>query len=389
MSQGKEEKSTSARGGWIRFDRNEWAGSFGDLGTDLPLIAAMIPAASLDAASVFVLFGAAQLLTGFLYGLPMPMQPLKAMAVLVITQKLSAGVLHGAGLAIGCVMLVLTLSGLLNWLARVIPLCVIRGVQMGLGLQLANLAMKSYLPGDGAPGYVLALVSFAIGVALMGSRRFPAALAIIALGMVYAMVMDIDVGVVAGGIGLAAPVLHVPTWADLATGFIALTLPQLPLSLSNSVFATDRTLRDLFPDRHVGLRKIGLTYSVVNMVVPFFGGIPMCHGCGGLAGHYAFGARTGGSVVIYGSMFVVIGLLFGKVADHVVRIFPQPVLGVILLFEALTLLLFVRDTAHDRRGFMIALLVAVAALSLPQGFIIGLLGGTLLYYLPERFSLGR
>lgn len=389
MSEGTEKRTTTARSGWIRFDRNEWAGSFGDLGTDLPLIAAMIPAASLDAASVFVVFGAAQLLTGLLYGLPMPMQPLKAMAVLVITQKLSAGVLHGAGLAIGCVMLILTLSGLLNWLARVIPLCVIRGVQMGLGLQLANLAMKNYLPGSGVPGYVLALVSFAIGVALMGSRRFPAALAIIALGMAYAMVMDIDAGVVAGGIGLAAPVFHAPTWTDIATGFFALTLPQLPLSLSNSVFATDRTLRDLFPDRHIGLRKIGFTYSVVNMVVPFFGGIPVCHGCGGLAGHYAFGARTGGSVVIYGSMFVVIGLLFGKVADHVVRIFPQPVLGVILLFEALTLLLFVRDTAHDRRGFMIALLVAVAALTLPQGFIIGLLGGTLLYYLPERFSLGR
>ncbi|MCK6440455.1 MAG: putative sulfate/molybdate transporter, partial [Planctomycetes bacterium] len=115
---------------WIRFDRNEFAGSFGDIGTDLPLIMLMIPAAGLDSASVFIMFGALQILTGLIYGLPMPMQPLKAMALLVITQKIGGDVLYGAGLAIGVIMLVLTLTGLLGWLVRVIPLCVVRGVQM-------------------------------------------------------------------------------------------------------------------------------------------------------------------------------------------------------------------------------------------------------------------
>jgi len=122
----------------IRFDRNEFAGSFGDIGTDLPLIVGMVLAAGLDAASVFITFGVAQIATGLIYGLPMPMQPLKAMAVLVISQKLSGDILYGGGLAIGAVMLLLTVSGGLTLLARLVPRCVVRGIQFGLGLSLAS-----------------------------------------------------------------------------------------------------------------------------------------------------------------------------------------------------------------------------------------------------------
>jgi hypothetical protein len=370
----------------IRFDRNEFAGSFGDIGTDLPLIVAMIGAASLDSASVFIVFGVMQILSGLIYGLPMPMQPLKAMAVLVITQELSGGVLYGAGLAIGIVMLLLTLSGLLNWLARVVPACVVRGIQMGLGLQLARLALEKYVPSSGAPGYLLALTAFVIGAALLHNRRFPAALPVIGLGMLYAFTFDIDPRTVISGIGFSLPQVQAPTAANIATGFLVLALPQLPLSISNSVIATNKTLHDLFPERPVGIRRIGMTYSAANLIVPFFSGIPVCHGCGGLAGHYAFGARTGGSVLIYGGLFVSIGMFFSGATGHVIQIFPQPVLGVLLLFEAITLMLFVRDVATDCRNMMIALLVAIAALTLPQGFIIGLIGGAALYYLPLRYA---
>ena len=118
----------------IRFDRNELAGSFGDVGTDLPLIFGMILAARLDAASVLIVFGLCQVLTGLVYRLPMPMQPLKAMAVLVIAGGVSSGELFGGGLAIGLVMLALSLTGGLEWLAARIPLAVVRGIQLGLGL---------------------------------------------------------------------------------------------------------------------------------------------------------------------------------------------------------------------------------------------------------------
>ena len=370
----------------VQFNRHEIAGSFGDIGTDLPLIVGMIQAVNLNSASVFIIFGVMQIITGFLYGLPMPMQPLKAMAVLVITQKVSGEILLGAGLAIGAVMLVLTLSGALDWLARLIPLCVVRGIQFGLGLSLASLALKTYIPSAGILGYIFAGVGFLIMMTIPRTNRLPAGLLVIGLGFLYAVVFKLKLGSIVAGIGLALPQLHQPTWADVLTGFVILALPQLPLSISNSVIATQQTIKDLFPEKKISIGRIGLSYSLINLVVPFFSGIPVCHGCGGLAGHYALGARTGGSVVVYGSMYLLIGLFFSQVFSEVVKVFPQPILGVVLLFESLTLLSFIGDQAASKQNLMIALIVGVLAFSVPQGYIVGLLVGTGLYYSSAKMS---
>ena len=95
---------------------------------------------------------------------------------------------------------------------------------------------------------------------------------------------------------------------NVVTGFIVLALPQLPLSLGNSILATHQIARDLFPDVRLSVRKVGLTYGAMNLASSFLSGVPVCHGSGGFAGHYAFGGRTGGSVVIYGAMFIALGV---------------------------------------------------------------------------------
>src|SRR3989344_6104982 len=120
----------------IRFDRNEFAGSFGDIGTDFPLVVSLIMVAGLDPASVLVMFGAMQILTGLVYGIPMPVQPLKAMTVIVLTQKLTGNILYAGGLAIGIVMFFLTASNLLSWIGKIVPKSVVRGIQFGLGSQI-------------------------------------------------------------------------------------------------------------------------------------------------------------------------------------------------------------------------------------------------------------
>jgi hypothetical protein len=178
--------------GRVRFDRNELAGSFGDIGTDLPLIVGMILAVGLDGASTFIVFGATQILMGLIYGLPMPIQPLKAMAVIVISQKIAPDVLYGGGLAIGLIMLALALTGLLTRLADFIPRSVVRGLQLGLGLNLATLALKQYVPADGTGGLVLAAAALLVTVFLLGNRKCPAALLVVLLGAAYAAVFHLD-----------------------------------------------------------------------------------------------------------------------------------------------------------------------------------------------------
>jgi xanthine/uracil/vitamin C permease (AzgA family) len=370
--------------GGIRFDRNEFAGAFGDIGTDLPLIVGMTVAAKLDGTSVLVMFGVMQLLTGLRYNLPMPVQPLKAMAAIVIATGVSGPTLYGAGLAIGVVMLVLSVTGLIDWFARVVPKCVVRGIQLGLGLQLSMIALKDYVQADGRAGYWLAAGAFIIGVFLIGNRKYPAALFLIALGLVYAFSLKLDAAQLAGAAGFSLPQFYVPQWTDVATGFFLLTLPQIPLSLGNSILATRQIAEDLFPERPLTIRKISLTYSAMNLITPFFSGVPVCHGSGGMAGHYAFGARTGGSVIIEGAMYILLGLFFGRGFEVVAQAFPLPILGIILLFEGLTLILLVRDMAERRSDLLIVGLVGVIAVGLPYGYLIGLIVGVALYYLMQR-----
>lgn len=368
----------------IRFDRNELAGAFGDLGTDFPLIVGMIVAARLDSTSVLVAYGLMQFLTGFVYRLPMPVQPLKAVATLVITQHIAADVIYGSGLAIGIAMLALTLLGGISLIARIVPKSVVRGIQLGLGLQLASLALRDYVGADQAPGYVLAGVAFVITLALLRNRRVPAALVVVALGVAYAFAFKLSILEFVETAGLQLPQFHVPTVADVATGFVVLALPQLPLSIGNSILATKQIAEDLFPGSRLSVRRIGVTYAAMNLVSPFMSGIPVCHGSGGFAGHYAFGGRTGGSVVLYGALFMGLGLFFGSGFGRIVNVFPLPMLGVLLLFEALALIVLVRDLAAERSDFFIAALVALCAAFLPYGYIVGLVIGTVLAHLGRR-----
>lgn len=368
----------------VRFDRNELSGAFGDIGTDFPLIVGMILTAKLDPTGVLVLFGAMQILTGLLYGMPVPAQPLKLMAVLVITQKASAGMLYGGGLAIGLVMLLLTVTGLIDRLARAVPKSVVRGIQFGLGMQLATLALSQYVPADAVPGYLLAAASFVLTLALLGNRRFPPAPFIILLGIAYAFAFKLEPGMLRRSIGFTLPSFHAPSWQDVWVGFLVLTIPQLPLSLGNSVLATRQVAEDFFPEKPISVRKIGFTYSLMNLVNPFFGGVPTCHGSGGMVGHYTFGARTGGSVIIYGSLYLALGLLLSRGFGLAVNLFPLPVLGVILLFEGLGLMSLAKDMATAKADFTIVLLTGLMCVGLPYGYVVGLVVGTLFAYLLKR-----
>ncbi len=377
----------TARAISVRFDRNEVSGAFGDLGTSLPLIVGMIAAAHLDATSVLVAFGALQIGTGLAYGLPMPVQPLKAVAAIVISQKVGADVVYGGGFAIGVLMLLLATTGLLDWLARVVPHVVVRGIQCGLGLQLGRIAVADYIPAAGAWGYALAGASFLIVVALMGNRRWPPAPIVLALGAAFALTVG---GAGAGAfaaLGVHLPALHVLTSDAVWQGLLLLALPQIPLSLGNSVLATKQVAADLFPDRApLAIRTIGLTYSAMNIISPFVGGIPVCHGSGGMAGHYAFGARTGGSVIIAGTVLLTVGLLFGGSIGEVAMLFPKPMLGVLLLVEAVTILTLLRDVTAVPRDFALAMLLGVIAAGLPYGYLVALVLGTVLARLGSRVT---
>ena len=365
----------------LRFNRQEWAGAFGDIGTDFPLVVGMILAAGLDVTSVLVMYGLMQIMTGLIYQRPMPVQPLKAVATIVITQKLAGPILYGGGLAIAVIMLILTITSSLDWLARNVPKCVVRGIQLGLGINLAMLALKDYVARDGANGYILAAAAFVLVLILLPNKKFPAALVVIGLGFIYAFIFKLKLNDLTASMGFNLPRIHVSSGQDILSGFLLLAIPQIPLSLGNSILATRQVNADLFPEKPLTIRKIGRTYSLMNLISPLFGGVPVCHGSGGMMGHYTFGARTGGSLLIYGGMYLILGLFFSQGFAKVITIFPMPILGVILFVEALALMTLVRDLNENKNDLWVAFMVALMACTLPNGFVVGLVAGILVHRL--------
>lgn len=367
----------------IKFNRNEFAGSFGDIGTDLPLITGIILSSGIDTASALIMFGLMQIFTALKYGIPMSVQPLKAFATIVIAQKLTGPVIFAGGLAVGIIMLLLTITGLIEKLAVLMPKPVIRGIQFGLGIQLAMLAIKNYIEQVASPQtYIIVAVTFFIGLVLLGNRKYPPAIFIIFIGVIYAVFSGkINTSKIITGFGFHLPEINTHfKMADIITGIVLLALPQIPLSLGNSIFATKQTANDFFPEKKITIRKISYTYSLMNIINPFFSGIPTCHGSGGMAGHYTFGARTAGSIVIYGCFFLITGFFFSGGFHSIINFFPLPVLGVILFFESLTLVTFLKDTSAIKSELFIAIIVGLISAFLPFGYGIGMILGLFLYY---------
>jgi len=360
----------------VRFNLSEFSGALGDVGTDLPLILGIILASGVNPVNVLVMFGAAQIVSGLIYGIPMPVQPLKAVAALVIAGNIAGPTIFGAGLAIGLIMMILTTTGLLGRLASLIPKPVVRGIQLGLGFKLSILALSRFVPADGAQGYVLAGVGLLVAAGLLGRRKYPVALLLVGIGLFYAFLFGAKTPLLRSSFGFALPHITAFGMSDIVTGFLVLALPQIPLSIGNSILATKQVAHDLFPRERITVRRIGTTYSVLNLILPFAGGIPVCHGSGGLVGHHAFGARTSGSVIIYGSLYLVLGLFFGAGFRNVLAVFPLPILGVILLIQGLALIRLIGDTVGAKRDLAIALLVGIPAASMPYGFLIGMVAGT-------------
>ena len=163
------------------------------------------------------------------------------------------------------------------------------------------------------------------------------------------------------------------TWKEFVTGTLILAIPQIPLTLGNAVIAVTAENNRLFPESPVSEKKIAVSQGMMNLIAPLFGGVPVCHGAGGMAGHVRFGARTGGSLVILGGLLLLLGLCFSSSVLVLFNMIPSCVLGVILFFAGLELAVSARDAGTEKGDFYILLVTAGFALwNVGIGFLAGL-----------------
>jgi hypothetical protein len=271
-------------------------------------------------------------------------------------------------------MLMLTLTGTVEWVARLAPKCVVRGIQLGLALKLGVVA-AGYMGAAGAEGWLFSAGSLVLIAVLRRSRTVPPALVVVGAGVVFGWASGTFSTSAASAAAIAPDLIRLPGLRHVAEGFLILGLAQIPLSLGNSLLATRQVCDDLYPGHGVTARKIGLTYSMMNLVSPLFGGIPVCHGSGGAVGMHLFGGRTGGAPLLCGLFFIGLGLALGRAPGAMLGLFPLPMLGALLAAEAVALGLLVRDPGRETGDGALALAVGLCAVALPYGFLIGMVLG--------------
>lgn len=359
-----------------RLNRHEIAGSLGDMGTFLPLLVGMSAQNGLDFGTALFFAGFFNVITGIAFAIPMAVQPMKAIAAVALTEGLTVPQILAAGATVSAIILVLGVTGLIDWLNRVVPKSVVRGLQLALGLSLLMKGMQMVTGTNQwfAPdSYLTGIVSAVTVLLLFFSRKAPAALILFAVGLTLAFWTH---PIVARelGLGFTLPSWTPLSWNDFVTAFPKAALPQIPLTTLNSVIAVCALSADLFPDRRVEPRKVAISVGIMNLVACWFGGMPMCHGAGGLAGQYRFGARTNGSILFLGVVKMLLAVSLGASLMTLCRAFPASVLGVMLAFAGMELALVCRDQTSRTDAFAM-LLTAAACMGLNNiavGFLLGL-----------------
>ena len=359
-----------------RFDAREWAGAFGDLGTLIPFVLGYIAVVGMDPFGVLLAFGAALIFTGFFYRTPMPVQPMKAIGAIAATQSaalaITPAVIAAAGLVTGLFWLVLGLSGLATRLARLVARPVTMGVVLGLGLALSWQAL-----GLMAANWLLGTLAAVCTLVLLRILPLAAMPALLLAGIATALSTD---PALIGALTHIEPGMPAPAfaltgigWNELAVATVVLVLPQVPLTLGNGLIAVASEHSRLFPGRPLTQQTISLTTGAINVGASLIGGVPMCHGAGGLAGHVRFGARTGGAPVILGALLLVLAAFFSESVATLFRLFPAPILGAILLMAGVELIRGAGLPAGARGARIIMLITAALCLwNVGLAFLVGL-----------------
>ena len=388
----------------FRFNRLELAGSLGDLGTLLPLSIGMILINGLNPVGLFFAIGLYYIVAGLYFGVTVPVQPMKVIGAYAIATGLPSSQIIASGFTIAVVLLVVGGTGAIDLLGKYTPRSVIRGVQLSTGVLLMSQGVKlivgasrfqalqqaaePYLTvqhiGPLPIGIVVGGLGLLLTLLLLDNKKLPAGLVVVLCGFALGAFIGTHQGFDQLRLAVHLPRLlpfAFPSLEDFTLAFLILVLPQVPMTIGNAVIAYADLSREYFGEnaRRVTYRGACVSMAVANGISSLLGGMPLCHGAGGLAAHYRFGARTAGSNLIIGAVFILLVLLLGEQILAALYLMPLSILGVLLVFAGSQLAMTILDMMSRKELFVILLMLGITLGSnLAVGFIAGLVIANLL-----------
>ena len=371
---------------------HEGSGAVADLGVLVPIAIALIVSNGLSATAVLLPAGLLYLTVAWAYRAPVAVQPLKAFGAVAIAVGAGPDVIAAGSLLMGLTFLGLGMTGMLDHLAGAFPRSVIRGVQLAVGLTFARIAwgLVSHPPATFSHPWSLpatAAVCVLLVVGLLRWRRASALLAVLVGLAVAAILTRIDG---AGELTLGPTPLAVPSvsMADLLLAGAVLVLPQVPLTLTNSCLAPADAARRYFPAQAARITpsRLARTLGAANLGVAAIGGMPVCHGAGGMSAHHAFGARTWRAPALIGTALVAAALLLGADLARILGAFPLAILAALLLVAGITHIGLLGDL-RGRLDWAVAL--GVGLLGAGGHLLVAVLGGLVVAAAAARLSPRR
>jgi len=381
-----------------KFDRMEFAGSLGDLGTLLPLALGMILINGLNASGLFFSIGLFYILSGIYYGVTVPVQPMKVIGAYAIATAMTAPQILASGVLMGLLLLILGVTGAVTVIGRYVPRAVVRGVQLSTGVllmtqgvkfmmgtskfQLIRQAAEPYLTlqniGPVPVGIFIGIAGGILTLLLLENRKLPAGIVLVAGGIAIGLALGTHEGLKEIRLNIHFPELlplGLPGMADFTFALFVLVLPQTPMTLGNAVIANADLSREYFgsDSEKVTEKSLCISMALANFLSFFVGGMPLCHGAGGLAAHYRFGARTAGSNLMIGAVFAALAIFLGTQSLPIIYLIPMSVLGVLLLFAGSQLALTIIDLKERKDLFIAIMMLGITlASNLAVGFVAGI-----------------
>jgi hypothetical protein len=367
----------------VRFDRRELAGAVADLGVLVPIGVTLVVANGLSATAVLLPAGLLYVTAALVYRLPIPVQPLKAFGAIAIAKGLGSDEIAAGALLMGAIFVVLGRTGFLDLASRAFPRAIVRGVQLTVGLLFLKIAWdlvrdppSAFADHALAPDWALPLGVATLVLAFL-LRRHAVTLALVALGL------GVMLALAWNELALGPSAVTIPSidLAALATAFTVLVLPQVPLSFANSCLATADAAHAYFGKQASRVRpgRLATTFGSADLLAGAIGGMPVCHGAGGLTAHYSFGARTGGAPFAMGLALLTLAVGAGAGLGGLLAAFPLPILAGLLATAGVLHIGLLRDVTGIR-AWTIAL--SVGAIGFLDNLAIGLGVGLVLWWAP-------
>jgi MFS superfamily sulfate permease-like transporter len=346
------------------------SGAVADLGVLVPLSAALVLVNGLDPAPMLIGAGVLSIAAGLIFKIPFPVQPLKALTALAVAQQLAPEVIHAAGLEIGVLFVVLSVTRVADRLAGLFTRSVIRSLQFGVGTLLVISAIKLVMQppeifraSPGTAWLVVLTVAALAAVAIASRYRWNSMAVVILAGGI--LVGWIVAAPELGAVAITAPSLAVPPLSQFGTAFVILVIPQVPLTYGNAVVGVSDLARETFGERaeRVTPGAVALSCGLGNVAAALIGGMPMCHGSSGLSAHVRLGARSSAMNVLLGSTLIVSGLVFSNQILELFGLLPVWALGGFLAYAGIRHALLILDL----RGKRLALALAAGLLGVLTG----------------------